>query len=182
MAADLQSLSQRYAKAFFLALKEDAVSDFIVYQKELSALTLFSEPTTAGFFKSPLFEIQEKNNVLNHIFQKNNITPHTQRFIKALNRNGHVHFLSDISLRFTDLVLEDRNDIKVKVRTAYPLKAVEKTRLKQVFSKMLNKNISLEEKIDPSLVAGISAHVGGKIYDASIAGYFDRMEKSMIQS
>jgi|GEM_PF-1878771 len=179
MAVDVHQLSRRYAKAFFVTLKGNGKTSFGFYQDALEALSVISDDELATFFQSPLFETEEKNKVLQNIFDQHGIEKETQNFVRALNQNRHVHLLKNIHHYFVDHVLEERNDIKAQIKTAFALSIDEENRIKAVLSKMFNKNINTEQTIDPSLIGGICVDVGGMVYDASIAGYFDRMEKTM---
>ena len=60
--------------------------------------------------------------------------------------------------------------VVVTVRTAKPLSEEQKQKLADAFAKKTGKVIVVEEKLDPTLIAGAVATVGSEIFDSSVTG------------
>ncbi len=62
-----------------------------------------------------------------------------------------------------------------EVICAYPLKDTQKKSLKEILSSKLNRDITLTEKIDKEIVAGLVVRLGGFVIDGSIRNKFKKI-------
>lgn len=177
MASTDHQLASRYAKAYLQVLNELGKNEFESFEKELVALSTLTKENLGEFFKSPLFELAEKKSVLDKVFEGFQASTETKRFVYALNQANHIHLLDEVSTFFAKELLEQEGQVRVELKTAYPLQGEEEKRIETVFAKVFGKKVFIEKEVDPALIGGISANVGGVVYDASIAGYLDRLEK-----
>ncbi|MCB1196882.1 MAG: ATP synthase F1 subunit delta [Deltaproteobacteria bacterium] len=177
MASTDNQLSSRYAKAFLQVLNEIGKKDLEVFEQDLQTLQMLAQGEQGVFFASPLFSQEEKKLVLEKFcdafhFQKESIA-----FIHALNENTHLSLLAEVAAFFTKERLAQENQIRVQLKTAYALESDQESRMTKIFETVFGKKVFIEKTVDPTLIGGISANVGGVVYDASIAGYLDRLEK-----
>jgi F-type H+-transporting ATPase subunit delta len=56
------------------------------------------------------------------------------------------------------------------VKTAYPLTPEEKAQLEACMAELLGAGVSLSEKLDQSLLAGVSVDIAGRVLDNSLKG------------
>jgi F-type H+-transporting ATPase subunit b len=95
----------------------------------------------------------------------------------------HDVMIEEISKQIVNIDLSQlREDIKeVEILTVFPLEKERKEMLRQQLSSQLKMEIELKEKIDDSLVAGISIKLGRLILDGSLANKLriatDQLEK-----
>ncbi|MCB0271710.1 MAG: ATP synthase F1 subunit delta [Bdellovibrionales bacterium] len=177
MASNDNQLALRYAKAFFQVLVEMNVKDLSLYEKDLQFLKVLSEGDQGAFFKSPLFEAGEKEQVIEKIFESFKAQKETKAFVFSLNRANHIYLIHLIAHYFSEVLLESQERVRVQISTAYPLEDKDEKKITSIFEKTFGKDVVIETKIDSNLIGGISANVGGVVYDASIAGYLARLEK-----
>lgn len=177
MASADKQFANRYAKALYNVLVSIDAKLIEKVQKELTELVVLSEGSNGVFFQSPLFDEEEKSKVLDEVFKKHKACAQTQSFVRALNQVDHMNLLPDIVKAFEQTVLEHDQRIKVDVTTAYALSKKDEKRIEEVFTRLLNKEILIETSVDENLIGGISANVDGVVYDASIQGYLNRLEK-----
>lgn len=67
--------------------------------------------------------------------------------------------------------------LKGTVTTAFPLTPQEKAALEGRFSSLLGEAVLLEERVDPSLLAGVTVEVGGSVYDGSLRARLKDVER-----
>ena len=65
------------------------------------------------------------------------------------------------------------------VSTPFPLSKDDKKLLIKTLSSITGKKISLNEKIDSSLIAGLSVRIGSTIFDGSLSNQLQRIEKEI---
>ncbi len=62
--------------------------------------------------------------------------------------------------------------------STYPLSEQEKGTVAAQFGALANKKIRVTNVIDKSLLGGVKVIIGDKLYDGSLAGKLERLEKS----
>lgn len=67
--------------------------------------------------------------------------------------------------------------LKGTVSTAYALTAAEKAAIEARFTQLLGEAVSLEERLDGSLLAGVCVVVDGRMYDGSLKARLSAVER-----
>jgi F-type H+-transporting ATPase subunit delta len=121
--------------------------------------------------------MQEKVQVLESVLKKEPVDPAFDRFLRVLIMMGHIELLVEISDAYTVALREQRNEVQAKLRSAFPLEEKDQARIAKALSKATGKNVQIDVAIDPALIGGVVAEVGGVVYDASIQGYLNRLQE-----
>jgi F-type H+-transporting ATPase subunit delta len=87
--------------------------------------------------------------------------------------------VGDIAEDYHRLLDDYRGIEHAEVVTAVPLDAEEKKRLEEHLGKVVGKKIVLESSVDPSLVGGMIARVGGKLLDGSTHSQLLALKKEL---
>lgn len=85
----------------------------------------------------------------------------------------------DIAEQFQRLVDDYHGLEPAKVVTAIPLSDEEKLRLEERLGAMVGKKVVIESKVDPGLLGGIVARVGGKLLDGSTRSRLEGLKKEL---
>ncbi|KAH7848395.1 hypothetical protein Vadar_002261 [Vaccinium darrowii] len=106
---------------------------------------------------------------------------HQQPMIRGfvLAENGRLKHLESIAKRFTELTMAHRGEMKALVTTVIPLPSEEERELKETLQGIIGqgKKVSLEQKIDPSILGGLVVEFGQKVFDMSIKNRAKQMER-----
>jgi F-type H+-transporting ATPase subunit delta len=70
---------------------------------------------------------------------------------------------------YVRLAAERRNQLVAQVAVAVPLTAEQSSRLEAALSAQLGKGVHLNVEVDPTLVGGMTIHIGDTVFDGSIA-------------
>lgn len=68
------------------------------------------------------------------------------------------------------------------VYTAFPLSDADGKAIADQFGKLTGKKIRIESVVDPKVLGGIQVRIGDRLYDGSLAGKLERMQKTLKQS
>jgi F-type H+-transporting ATPase subunit delta len=68
---------------------------------------------------------------------------------------------------------------RATVYTAQALSAEELGNVAAQFSGLTGKKITAEQVVEPALLGGIQVRIGDRLYDGSLAGKLDRLQKSL---
>ena len=67
--------------------------------------------------------------------------------------------------------------LKGTVRTAFALSQEEKKAIERRFFEILGDAVSLEERVEPDLLAGVCVEVDGRVYDGTLKARLSQVER-----
>ena len=101
-------------------------------------------------------------------------------FVHMLVENQRVLLLPDIALEFEHLRAEHEKTLVVTVATFSPLTAEQQTKLVERLSNRLQRKVTLEINLDPSLLGGAVIHAGDLVIDDSVRSKLMKLETSLV--
>jgi F-type H+-transporting ATPase subunit delta len=102
------------------------------------------------------------------------------RFIALLIANQRADLLVEISTLFEELKRDAQRILKVTVRTANALPSGEEQSIRAALKKRFNRDIELDQQIDPSLIGGAIIDAGDVVIDGSVRGRLARLETALV--
>jgi F-type H+-transporting ATPase subunit delta len=183
------TIGRRYARALAQALGEaDQEKDYASWaqntealariEKELSALSeLYAE---RGPFReamrNPAFRVEERLAILDEIARVHGFQGNTLRLLRLLVQRGRFQYLSSIAGAFREEVDEQIGQVRAQITAAQP---IEKDVLAQIVSaleKKTGKTVLPEVRQDASLISGMTARIGGLVFDGTVKSRLERMK------
>ncbi len=158
--ADEKNKIDEYSECF-LALKEvDETDDFI------------------SFFLNPTISKDEKKEVLKNTFKSFDKT--FLNFLYVLVDNNRMNYLKKIGKRYSKMVLENKNIVKVRVYSANKLTKEELNTIKNgLKNRYKDREIEIKNKIDEELIAGYRVVVNNEAIDLSLKNSLEQLKKSL---
>lgn len=163
-------LSRRYARALFdLAVTKNTVD---AVASELAAIAeASSSPALKGVFASPLVSAAQQRKVVGAL----TLSEMTQKFLGVLVANRRLSLIAPIAEAFTALARAHRGEAVVEITSAAPLSAEKQSALTQTLEKATKQKITLNQKVDASLLGGLVIRQGSKLLDLSLKGKLRRL-------
>ena len=87
--------------------------------------------------------------------------------------------LREIAAEFSGLVMAADRVVSGEIVTAVPVEADRKARLADALSHATGLRVVLSDRVDPSIVAGVVATIGGVVYDGSAARQMEIMKQKL---
>jgi F-type H+-transporting ATPase subunit delta len=178
------SIARRYAKALVaLGQEEGGITDALT--QELEAAVAALQANNGQLLEAlchPALSPSERKAVLDAVLPKLNIQPLLQNFLKLLldkQRFAHLPAIAADARRQAD---ELAGRARAVVTTASKLTAAMEKEVKATLEKATGKEILLEAHIDPSLIGGMVAQVGGKVFDASVKTRLSELRQQLLDS
>ena len=189
-------IANRYAEALFQLSEEENISkeiyselhDVVQLVKENNPdmcvdgeMQLVKENKDLdNVFKSPLVAKNEKIDLIEALFN-GKINNNLKNFLKILVEKGRISSLQSIELTFKELLNEKHNILEGTVISAVALTAEKVKELEETLSKKYNKNITLENKVDKSILGGVLVRLGSIQIDGSIKTRLDNIKDQLSQ-
>jgi F-type H+-transporting ATPase subunit delta len=173
-------IARRYAKA--LSEVCDEAANHGVIQKQLTDFAaLWSEAhELRGVMKSPVIDLDQKQDVLDAITTKAMVAPATRRFLGVLLQRNRIDAVGEISDAFTQLMDDRDKRVRAEVRSAVAMEAGDLTRIQNSLERITGKSVSLDSAVDASLLGGVQVQIGNLVLDASIRSQLDSIKERLL--
>lgn len=170
------TLARPYARAAFeLASEHNRLGEWAA---ELAfAAEVAGDSQTASLFGSPLVAAGQLASLF--LPEGEPVDSLFGRFIGTLAENGRLRELPEIAALFEQLKREAERVLKVHVRSAVPMGAAETARLREALQRRFDRDIELEQSLDPSMLGGAVIDAGELVIDGSVRGRLARLETAL---
>lgn len=173
-------VSRRYANALFDAAFESKSYEKVEDELNFILKSLKGEPQFYQLFKSPLITVEEKKEMITTIFKKN-ISEQVYNLLLILVEKRREEHIKDIINEYIALVDEVKNKVNAVAITAVPIEKKDLLKLKENLSKSSEKDVQLQNYVDPDVVGGILIRIGDKVIDGTIKSRIVQMREQLSQ-
>jgi F-type H+-transporting ATPase subunit delta len=168
--------SKRYSQAVFEIARENNELD--KWKNDLERIAaLAQDQEFVSIMENPKFSFEDKSKLLNN--QLVGISQKALNLAKILTNQGKFGLITVIKADYQQLLDDLRGIDKAEVTTAIPLDESEKVMLAQRLGNITGKQIVIVEKVDPTIIGGMIARVGGKIIDGSTSNQLAALKNEL---
>ena len=128
---------------------------------------------------SPVISRDEQGRALSAVLEKAGVSPLTQQFVGVVARNRRLFALDDMCVAYRDLLAGRRGEITAEVTTAQPLSDTQRSALETELRAAMGSKVSLDSRVDASLLGGMIVKVGSRMVDSSLRTKLQRLELAL---
>jgi F-type H+-transporting ATPase subunit delta len=177
MIGNMTTIARPYAHAAFeYALEKNALAAWegmlhsaasMVQNKQIALLLNNPDITTKQWIElffdvlAPILDVEKKN------------------FLHLLAEHKRLPILPDVAMLFANYRREHEKSVDVEVRSAVALDSLYQQKLVESLAKRLQRKVSLQCSLDPSLIGGIIVRAGDTVIDGSVRGKLNRLLESL---
>jgi F-type H+-transporting ATPase subunit delta len=167
--------TRRYAQAVFeIALeKKDPERWLSDLQKIADAV---GDETFLAVLESPKIKFEDKSRLLERL---GGIDPMVLNLVRLLIARGGVNMIPEIAAEYRRLLDEYHGIQTAAVVTAVPLDSEDKEKLAKSLGARVEKKVVLDAAVNPEIIGGIIARVGGKLLDGSTRSKLIALKKEL---
>jgi F-type H+-transporting ATPase subunit delta len=166
-------LAFQYAEALFsLALDEDVLDDV---QQEFTNFLDALDNDVMHFLKHPKVTKNEKKAVLDQVV-KQSVFRH---FLYVVIDNSRMQYMTDMHQEFTSIVHNQQNHMEATVYSPKPLTKTELANLEASIGKKHNRDVTLTNVVDSSIVGGLRVEYEGHVLDQTINHYLTNLQGAL---
>lgn len=173
-------IANRYAEALFQLSEDENITKEIYNELHNVVETVKNNKDLDNVLKSPLVAKIEKVKLIESLFN-NKINNNLKNFLKILVEKGRISSLKSIELTFKQLLNDKNNIIEGTAISAIPLTDKKVKELEEKLSKKYNKNVTLENKVDQSILGGVLVRLGNTQIDGSVKTRLDNIKDQLSQ-
>ena len=176
--AELSTLARPYARAVFeLARDEGKLADWSALLAGLA--TVVRDKSVAAAIGHPAIGRGQLADVLVQALGSQ-ATGHAKNLLRLLSEYGRLKLAPAIAAQFEALRAEHEKRVDVEIVSAAPVDAAQQKVLVDAVRKKLARDVNVEWKTDPSLIAGAQIRAGDTVIDGSISGELARLRQALV--
>ena len=173
-------VAQKYSTALFNIVQEKGLVDQASEQFEKLDELINKDETLLQFLLAPHILDQHKLAMVEDVF-KERLEPLFLEFLLLLVRKHRVGYLHDIIEAFRKKVAFARGEEKAFVITAMPLSGDERTRLVEKLNTKSKMTVTIEERVDPTIIGGVIVIMGDQIIDGSVRNNLSLLKEELMK-
>ncbi|MBD3920757.1 F0F1 ATP synthase subunit delta [Paenibacillus sp. PR3] len=171
-------VAKRYAKALFDIAQQQQIVAEVEDQLKLIVEAIESEVDVQKFLALPSVDASRKIELLRGVFA-DRVSYIVLNTLELLLTNGRQDVIVDVYGAYVKIAGEALGQARATVYTAQLLEADELEKVAAQFSQITGKKITAEQVVEPALLGGIQVRIGDRLYDGSLAGKLNRLQKSL---
>ena len=173
-------IANRYAEALFQLSEEENITKEIYNELHDVVEVIKNNKELDNVLKSPLVAKNEKTQLIEALFN-NKINNDLKNFLKILVEKGRISSLKSIELTFKELLNDKHNIIEGTVISAIALTEKQAKELEEKLSKKYNKNVTLENEVDQSILGGVLVRLGNTQIDGYVKTRLNNIKDQLTQ-
>lgn len=167
----------RYAKATLNLAIGQSKTEEVNNDMLLIGQTIAENDELKSFLNNPVLKADAKLKVIDNLFGKNSNSI-TQGVLKLLVSNKRLALLPFVAKQYTNLYDKLQGVEVAKVTTAVPLTDALKDKVLAKVKELTNKEVSINNIVDETIIGGFILQIGDKQFDASITGKLNNLRSN----
>ncbi|SDN60531.1 ATP synthase F1 subcomplex delta subunit [Fictibacillus solisalsi] len=178
MSKDLTVIAKRYASALYEVVGQENLEQS---EAELRVVkdVMESNRDIQKLLNHPKISVEQKKQIVKESLGTDISKPVLNTILLLIDRSRE-NIIAEMAGQFIELANESRGIAEATVYSVRLLSQDERTRLEETFAKRVGKqHLRIENIIDQSLVGGMRIRIGNRIFDGSIRGKLERIERQL---
>ena len=177
---DALTVDNTYGQALYDAAYERGIVKEIAEEYNAVCKVLADNPQLKRLFLIPMLSVLEKRTVAKNVFE-GRLSQEMLNFIYILIDKRRIGSIGEIKSFYEKLIGEAEGLTKGVIYSAVPLDGDRVKAFEKRTGATLGKRVSLDSRIDKSLIGGVKIYVDGKLIDASVKTRLEAMKQRMKQ-
>lgn len=182
MAADgtiVEGMAGRYAAALFNLAKDTKQISQVEADLGTFQSMLDMSDDLKRMVRSPVISAEDQSKALAAILNKAGIGVLASNFLNLIAKNRRLFAAADMIKGFKALAAKERGETSAEVTSAVALNAGQIAALKETLKASAGKDVTLNTRIDPSLLGGIIVKIGSRMIDSSLKTKLQNLKTAM---
>lgn len=165
----VSGVAGRYAQALFSLAQEARSTDAVGADLSRFARLIEESPDLANLVSSPVFTAEQQEKAVGTVLDRAGISGVAANFIRLVARKRRLFAIRDMIAGFHKLSNDARGVTTAKITVAHPLTEAQKGAIEDALKAVTrSKSVGMNVTVDPSIIGGLVAQVGSRMYDGSL--------------
>ena len=175
----VSGVSGRYATALFELARDEKSIDAVKADLERFDAMLLDSADLKRLVRSPVFSSDVQSKALSAVLDKADISGISANFLKVLTANRRLFAVDQVIRAFRALVAKFKGEATADITVAEKLSDKNLDALKAALKSVTGKDVSLEVKVDPSIIGGLVVKLGSRMVDSSLRTKLNSIKHAM---
>ncbi|MFP7254276.1 F0F1 ATP synthase subunit delta [Terribacillus goriensis] len=173
------TIVKRYAEALFEVAENRDIVETVRAELHTAKQVAQNDAAFLRFLSEPKIGLDKKKALIETSFAAGSIE--VRNTLKLLLDAGRISSIPQVADAFQTLYDEKQGTARATVYSVRELSEAERQSVAETFAKKLGKQaVSIDNKIDPTLLGGLKVRIGNTIYDSSIKTKLTRIERNLV--
>ncbi|MCY4659763.1 MAG: ATP synthase F1 subunit delta [Acidobacteria bacterium] len=173
-----RAAATRYARALLEVSLQDGDPDRVERDLGEFAKLLDEHPTLGRALLNPAVSPARKRAVVAEIVERDGaLSPIVVRLLTMLAERDRLALMPDLLEVYRERLNDHRGIMRARITTAAPLDDGRASAFEKALGQATGRQVRIERSVDPALVGGLVAQVGGIVYDGSVMRHLDRLRQ-----
>src|SRR5690606_27597193 len=136
-------------------------------------------PEWGAFLANPQVSVRDKQEALRQVYE-GKVAPEVLQLLAIMLKNRRAPLIAAVVDEYQALLDEHQGIVHAYVSSALPLTEAEEANVAAALEKLTGKTVVVHKDVDPGLIGGILVRIGDRLYDGSVRGMLQRLEKQLI--
>jgi F-type H+-transporting ATPase subunit delta len=176
----VSALGRRYARALLELATEEGKADLIATQLGELATVWEESRELRSVFESPAFGAETRKSVLASLGERMKLETLVVRVLTLLSDRRRMRHLPEVVDAYRELAEERAGRVRAEVITATSMPANYIAELTKTLEQVTGKKVTVMTREDPSLIGGVVAKVGDKVFDGSLKTRLEELRDELL--
>jgi F-type H+-transporting ATPase subunit delta len=171
--------ARRYARALFSLAGDDGQVSGIRTELDALAKLFVDMPEFRSALFRPLHPVKERSAALKEVCTQAGVQGILRNFMLFLIDQRRLVDFDGICDEYKRLADEAAGRMRAEIVSSSPLSEEQRSRLERALSAQTGQSIDLQLRVDPNLIGGAVATVGGVVFDGSLKTQLSQLRESL---
>lgn len=178
-ATEQGGLATRYAAALFELADSKKALDAVAGDLTALQKMIGESDDLRRLMNSPVLDREAQTKAMGAVVKAAGFNELTQKFVGLVAQNRRLFTLSAMIKAFLKLLADRRGEISAEVTAARPLTAEQQASVAEAIKRAVGSKVSIDVKVDPSLLGGLVVRVGSRMIDSSLKTKLQKLQLAM---
>jgi F-type H+-transporting ATPase subunit delta len=178
-----KTAANRYARAVLdVAIKEKADLEQIEREFAEFAALLDAQPLLKKVLLNPAVPVPRKRAAMVAVLERVTVSPIVSKLLVLLADRDRLILMPDLLAAYRDRLADYRHVVRAEVTTATPLTPARVQQIQKSLTDVTGRTVTLQTRVDPTILGGLVAKVGSVVYDASVTRQLEKLKQRLVES
>jgi F-type H+-transporting ATPase subunit delta len=175
----ISAISRRYARALVaIGSEQDKVEAYGAELAQIGAV-FANEQNLRLVMDSPTVSLEKKSAILKDLLGQMQVSAGVGNFLGLLLHKDRLRFLPQIEADYRRFADERSGILRARITTALELTAAQRDAIQGRLEAATKMRVALRVEVDPALIGGVQAEIGGRVFDGSLRAQLNRIEDTL---
>jgi F-type H+-transporting ATPase subunit delta len=172
----------RYAKALLDVVSQQGDAAPIERQLTMFVDTLDAHRELQLALTTPSVPAARKRAIVTAVAERLGMGAPATKLLGLLADRDRLHIAHELLAVFRERLLDQQKVVRAEVRSAAPLSAEALQAIEARLGAVTGMKVAVESVVDPTLIGGVLAKVGGTVYDGTVKTQLQKLRTQLLAS